>query len=559
MKISKYDLGQLNKELDAALVNAAQYHSDMDRYRDFYLHSAFYPNKSGQVKSNNDLSNNLLRVFADKNIHFTSAFPTIKVPTTGATPEQRQAASLREKILMSTWRKANGRMLQKQWSKDATVLSIAVAETGFDIEARCAFVRRFDPRFCFWQLSNGNQRRLTAFWSVVPITADEAKAKYGVTPTGNGGLSASSLQSTFLRNIDGKDWFLQAIRWDEKIRTAWVGDKMVEEPHEHMQGAIPIDVCTPFDNLDSDGRGAFYLEPMVNMQANLNLTIQRRDNIVQRMAHPVIWGRGIISKQLDDIKNGMKNGGFVGLKQGGELGLLQLNDVKVLNEHEESLRADILRISGFSAAAMGELAGANTSGDALGMYFTPTQRHIENQNISWVSFYESINTKILRVTEKFAKTGEKFSIAGYSASGTLLPMVDDPNKMQYQRGGYAEEFDARQVIDGNYHSIVLFNPATPKNEIEEKRLVMDMMNQKVLSRTTGYEMIGIESPEDELALLTQEQQEPALNPQGMQQLVAAATQAQQAEQQPQQPQAPAGELPKPVASEIKANVRQPVQ
>lgn len=549
----KYDIDSLNSELDTALTNASSYHSDMDRYLEFYLHSAYYQSRSGQNRNSNDLSNNLLRVFANANINFTSKFPTIKVPTTGATKEQRVAASLREKILMSVWRKSNGPMLQKRWAKDGTLLSVAVAETGFDIERRCAFVRRYDPRYCFWQLSDGNERRVEAFWSVVPITAEEAKAKYGVTPRNNGGLSNSSLTNKFLKTIDGKTWFLQAIRWDEKIRTAWIGDVQVEEPHEHMMGGIPIDICTPFDDLDPKGYGAFYLEPMINMQANLNLTIQRRDKIVERYAHPLFWGRGVISRQLDDIKAAVKSGGFVGLKQGGEIGITQLNDLRVLNEHEEALRTDLLRVSGFSAAAMGELAGANTSGDALGMYFTPTQRHIESQNIAWISFYESINTKILRATEKFAKTGEEFSVAGYSASGTLLPMVDEPEKYQMQRGGFAEKFDAREVIDGNYHSIVIMPAITPKNELEEKRLVMDMMNQKVLSRTTGFEMIGIESPEDELALLTQEQQEPALNPQGMQQLVAAATQAQQA----QEPAAPA--VPQKVAGEIKADVRQPVQ
>lgn len=558
--MNKYDLTKLNQELDAALVNASQYHSDMDRYLNFYLDSAFYASKTGAARSNKDISSNLLRVFADKNIHFTSAFPTIKVPTTGATPEQRQAASLREKILTSVWRKSNGRMLQRRWAKDATLLSIAVAETGFDIENRCAFVKRYDPRYCFWQLSNGNEKRVTAFWSVVPITADEAYAKYGVRPTSNGGLSSFGMTNTFLKQIDGKDWFLQAIRWDDKIRTAWIGDVLVEEPHEHMMGSIPIDISTPFDDLDPKGYGAFYLEPMISTQANLNLTIERRDNLVARYAHPVTYGKGIVSKQLDDIKQGMKNGGFVGLKTNGELGILQIKEIGILNDHEKALRDDMLRLSGFSAAAMGELAGANTSGDALGMYFTPTQRHIENQNISWVAFYESINTKILRLTETFAKTGEMFTVAGYSASGTLLPMADDPTKMQYQRGGFSETFDARQVIDGNYHSIVIMNAITPKNEIEEKRLVMDMMTQKVLSRTTGFEMIGIESPEDELALLQQEQSEPALNPQGMQQLVQAAQTAAQRQQAlpPGQSESPTPPpVPQPVAGEI-PNVRQSV-
>ena len=544
------DLTKLNKELEDVITNNTDYHASMDQSRNFYLYSAFYPSKSGQRRNTTDLSNNLLRVYADKNIHFTSAFPTIKVPTTGATTDQRQAASIREKILLGVWRKSGGRNLQRKWAYDGTVFSAAVAETGFDIENRCAFVRRYDPRYCYWQISNGNDRRVTAFWAVYPITADEAMERYGVQPTTQP-ISTSALADTFLKQIDGKDWFLMAIRWDEKLRIAWVGDKLIEEPHEHMMGGIPIDLCMPFEDGDAKGRGAFYLNPMVNLQANLNLTLQRRDNIVSRMSSPVIWGRGIISKQLDDVKNGMKNGGFIGLKQGGELGLLQLNDVKLLNEHAADLREDMMRVSGFSQAAMGELAGANTSGDALGMYFTPTQRHIENQNVAWVSFYEGINAKILRLYEKFAKTGEQFSIAGYSTRGTVLPMTDNADRMSYQRGAFDVVFD-KSVIGGNYNSTVEMNSITPKNELEEKRLVVEAMTQKAISRTTGFEMMGIESPEDELALLTQEQQEPALNPQGMQQIAAAANSL----QQPTDPAA-APTSPSPVAQEIQPNV-QPV-
>jgi len=304
MKKDPYAIKNLNGELDDALMNAAKFHSDMDRYLDFYRHSAYYQTKSGQIRNNDSLANNLLRVFANANINFTSKFPTIKVPTTGATKEQRMAASLREKIIMSVWKKSGGAVLQKKWAKDATLLSVAVAETGFDIKNRCAFVKRFDPRYCFWQYSNGNDGRIVAFWSVVPITADEAFEKYGVKPTNNGGLSNTALQNQFLKNIDGKTWFLQATRWDDKIRTTWIGDVQVEEPHDHMQAGIPIDIAAPFDDLDIKREAAFYLAPMINMQANLNLTIQRRDNIVKRYSHPVMWGRGIISKQLDDIKAG---------------------------------------------------------------------------------------------------------------------------------------------------------------------------------------------------------------------------------------------------------------
>lgn len=541
------DLKQLNSELESVMINTSEYHSKMDQMREFYTRSAFYPTKSGQPQTT-DLRNNLLKVYADKNVHFTSKFPNIKVPTSGASPIERQAASIREKIILGVWDKCEGPLLQRKWAWDATVFSIAVSETGYDIKGRSAYVKRYDPRFVFWQRSNGNDRRVVAFWAVWPITKDEAQRRYGVTPRSQP-IATTSITDQYLKSIDGKEWFLMAIRWDENVRVAWVGDQQIEEPHNHNLGFMPVDMAMPFDDADNKGEGAFYLDPMLPAQAELNYTIARRSKIVSRMSNPLVWGRGIVAKQLDDVKSALKGGGFVGMKSSGELGILQLQDVKLLNEHEESLRKDLQRLSGFSDAAMGELAGANTSGDALGMYFTPTQRHIENQNIAWRAFYQSINSKILRVTERFAKTDETLTVSGYSPSGTVLGMTDS-EELRVSRGSFLVQY-TKEVIGGNYNSIVEFNPVTPKNELEEKRLVADMVDRKFISRTTGYEMIGIESPEDELALLRQEQSEPILNSGGMKDLVAAMQSGMGPTPNPQLPTPPtslAKELPPNVQS-----------
>lgn len=536
-------LKKLNSELESALINFNGYHSEMDKQRSFYLNSAFYPSKSGAAPVNADLSNNLLRVYADMNIDHSSAFPNIKVPTTGATPEERQAASIREKIILATWRKSGGRMLQRKWSFDGTVFSAGVAVTKYDIQNRCAIIERYDPRYCFWQVSNGNNKEVTAFWAVYPITKDDAKAKYGIDKMSADTVPKLGLANSYLNQVDGKDWFMLALRLDATTRQAWIGDQWVEEPHAHQMGGIPVDVAIPFDIADPKGHGGFYLDPLVPLQANLNHTIQRRDRIVERYANPVMYAQGLIATQMNDLKEALKNGGFVGLKAGNELGILQLQEVKVLTEHEQATRDDMQRASGFSAAAMGELAGANTSGDALGMYFNRTQRFIENQHIAWIQFYESINAKILRATEAFAKTGEVLTLSGYSPKGTITAteQEDGSSRLGYQGGGFNVQY-TKEMIGGNYTSVVAMNSVTPKNEIEEKRLVMDMMNTKVISRTSGYEAMGLESPEDELALLKQEQSEPELNPQGMQQLVAAASQANEM-QQPQTPQPLASATP----------------
>lgn len=531
------DIEALNKELESAIINFESYHADMEKYRQFYMHSAFYAPKSGARQDKKELHINLLKVFADKNIHYTCQFPNIKVPTTGASIEQRQAASIREKVLYAVHRKSGTPLLQKKWAKDVTLRSAAISEVRFNIEKRCAEVKRYDPRYVFWQLSNDNSRRVVAFWAVFPITADECQKRYGFRPEKNL-ISTSSFADQYLSSVDGKDWFIQAIRWDDKTRTAWVGDKFIEEAHNHNMGVIPVDLCLPFDDEEYSATGSFFLHPLVPAQAELNHVIKQRANIIQRMANPVVWGRGIIARQFDDLASRLENqgGGFVGLKQQGELGLLQVNETTMLDNNIVDLINHMMRLSGFSAAAFGESVGANTSGDALGMYFTPTQRLIEFQNVSWVAFYESINAKILRAYDMFAKYGEQFKLDGYAPRGTVIAS-GETGKYERTAGGFDITFD-KSVLGGNYSNVVTFPNVTPKNEVAERAFWRDSAKQGIISRTTAYEEIGLLSPEDELAMLTQEQQEPALNPEGTSKLLQAASQMNQSPALPSPAPAP---------------------
>lgn len=528
---------KLNTELSDVIINFSSYHSEMDLNRNYYLHSAFYKPKSGESPMRKELVINLLKVFADKNIYYTSQEPVFKVP---GTPEDRANASLREKIIYAVRRKSNTALLRRRWARDATILSAAVAETGFDKKNRCAFVRRYDPRHCYWQISNDNDKRVIAFWAVFPITLDECQKRYGVTPTSNGGMPETAYQAGTLKHIDGKTWFLQAIKWTGTTRQSWVGDVWVEEPHNHNMGEIPIDVVMPFDDANDNNFGSFYLNPLVPPQAELNHVNKQRANIVNRMANPVVWGRNVVTRQFDDTKQNLEKsgGGFVGLGRQGELGLLQINDVKLLNEHEEKIITHMMRLSGFSAASFGESVGANTSGDALGMYFTPTQRLIEDQNIAWIAFDQSINAKILKAYDMNMTFGEQLSLDGYSTGGTVVAMEDGSKK--YQNGSFKITFD-KTVINGDYVNVAIPKNVTPKDENKERDWATQAVRDRVISRTTAYETMGILSPEDELALLEQEQSDPLLNPDGTQKIL-------QTEQQ-SNPQAP-GAVPagSPVAS-----------
>jgi hypothetical protein len=522
-------LQDLNDELEKVMINSLEYHDRMRANREFYKRSAFYERQAGQSQDKNNTFVNLLQVFADKNIEYTSGFPKIKVPPTGIDQEQRESASTREKILYATHKKNRTPLLQKKWAFDATVLSVAIAETTFDLKDRCVKIIRHDPRKTYWQLSNDSERRVIAFWAVFMITKDEALKTYGVTPTAD--LIGMEARHSFSKVIDGKEWFTMAIRWDGATRVKWIGNRFVEEPHNHLMGEIPIDMAAPIEDADEQTLNpGFYLEPLIPLQAELNDVFYRRSRIVRRMSSPVVWVRGVpAGKRLEDMKAemGKPGGGVLGLAVNGEAGLLQMQETKMLNDHEDRIIVSMTRLSGYGNAAFGESVGANTSGDALGMYFNATQRKVDHQYIDWTAFYESINAKILCLYDRFLKPDEQIKLSGFAPGSTLSSMTDDDGKTSYKMESPAYNISfTKAAIAGNYGSVVIPPSATPKNEIEMKKLAVQAVQAKFMSRTTAYDEFGILSPQDELELLKLEEQEALLNPQGAQQLMQALSAAQ---------------------------------
>jgi hypothetical protein len=516
------DIASLMKELETTARNFIEFHSKMRQQLDYYHYSAFYSFMSGQVDPRTAAHANLLKLFADKNIEYTAPFPKMKVPTPGADQETRYNASIREKIILGAWKKSNGAALQRKFAFDGTIRSVAVAETVKDLKNRCVYVRRHAPQKCFWQLSDdGGELRVVAFWAVRAITKDEAMNRYGVTPKNDAMTNIVGRDDTF-KHIDGREWFTEAWRWDGQTRVHWVGDQFVEKPHNHGFDGIPIDVCMPFESGDDDTHfPAFYLDPLVPLQAELNDTIFRRGRIVRRMSSPVAWVRGMMARKADDLEDVLKRpgGGLVPLTKDGEMGLLQVNDTSMLDNHEADIILQMMRLSGYGNAAFGEPIGANTSGDAIGMYFNATQRKIETQNIAWTQFWESINAKILRAYEQMALGDEEFRISGFAPHGTVLAMEDGTYK-RVSSGIYSDIFTAENIA-GNYSSVAEPVTAAPKNQLELMRIAVDAVDRKVISRTTGYEQYGLDSPEDEFALLEQEQSSPIINPDGVQKLLQA--------------------------------------
>lgn len=523
----KYDLTSLDAEFSAVLNNFNDHHSNMRSNLEFYQHGAFYQAKVGDQKQRNKIGVNLLKAFADKNVNYTSIFPTIKVPAPDVTPEGRQIGQQNEKILYSVHDDQNTRMKQKKWAFDGTVMAEAFAETTFDVKERRVKVKRLDPRFCFYKFANQNDDKLLSFFYAFPMSVEQIKAEYGIEP-GRGTISVAgySADGTYVP-VDGTERMWVVKRYDDEVESMWVGDQFIIKPHKHLYGEIPVDRCVPFGDADETRFPDFFLDPLTPLQAEFNDTLRKKINVLTRLSNIPVVVKGVAANQVDKVKEALLTGGFIGLKQGGEAAFLQLQETKLFDEHMGAIFQHMKDISGYSTVTFGEVAGANTSGDAVAMYFQPTTQTAQNQWISWTHFYESINAKILKFYQTFGKSKEKFTLYGTLPHGTFEKVtVKDENgkkseSTKYVQPGYTLEFLGSQIA-GYYRSQVIAPSVTPKDEVAYKRLILDAVTQKFMPIIQGLEEWGVVDPQDFVDLLEQEGQNPALNPDGVSKVMTAA-------------------------------------
>lgn len=542
-------VAEAEKELEEVMPYFSNLHAEMQMNNEFYQDSVFWKStKAAMDKSSRHVAANMLRVFGDKLITHTSKFPNFKVTPKGTDTYARQTADKREKLLYETHRASNTPLMQGKWADDAAIKGAAIATTLFNFKTRCVEVTRYDPRFAYWKWSNDNDQKLLAFWVAVPMSKSEVYRRFGKR-VGNGTITPDRFEDLTVRMSDDEEYVYFVRRFDGKTRMAWAGDTWIENPHQHQMGIMPVDLVIPQDDGTLERLPKSYLRPLLALQCSLNESVRQKSDIVRRLGNPLVWGRGVMRNQLEPVKKALKgDAGFVGLKAQGELGLLQLPETKMIDSDIEFTIQTMMRISGFGAATFGESVGANTSGDALGMYFTPTTRLIQHQQIKWNAFYEGINYKILFLYQKFMKTNEEKRLTGSAPRGTVMGVYensDGSRKIDYGQSTF-DVVITKEDIGKNFDCTIIFEEPTPKDEIAYKRLLIEAVQQGFISRDTAYEDWGIESPQDELDKLKAERSDPAVNPEGVSRLIDASTKNQAVENQaaqfdiqqaqPQQPQ-----------------------
>lgn len=515
MKVNLSSTKSLEWEFHNVVRDFHSYHDDMKFYLDAYKNNVYFPNTPNSVRKNNK-GVNFLQIFADKLWDYLSEYPKVNVPSLA----EDQTAETREKIILSTdyYNQADTIWVDQMF--DAVVMSCVITFQEYDFQQGCVKKRRIDPRRAYWKRADANSNQISAFWYVEPMTKDAIKDKYNVTPT-TSSMTIDELQDLDISPEDENEYFSVITRVDDNTMVRWVGDRFLIKAHNHQIGAMPVDIAFPFNIANYAKQGDFYMRKLLDLQAEFNRLWAKRANILRRMASPVVWGRGIKQRQFDPTKEAMsQDGGFIGLTENGELGLLTIPETKMIDNALNDIFQRLKDVAGFPTATFGESVGANTSGDALGMYFQPTQRMVNKINTHLKNHLQSANSKTLRLYDRFMVTGEPKTLYGYVPKARIVGN-------QYEQA-FNVSF-TKEDIAGNYYNVVTMSAITPKDDVAYKRLMLDSAREGVLSKVTALSEMGFQSPQDEMNLLEAEQGNPTLNPDGASTLMNSIMQAEQSQ------------------------------
>ena len=520
MSVDMNNTESLQHEFDGVRLEMDTYHEKMQFYLEAYQDNVYYKAKPNSP-ARDRVGVNLLQAFADKNWYYVSPFPKISVP---ALPENREGASKTEKFLYGLHDKNENELLWSKLTFDGTVMSAAVTITDVDYKKRQIKHIRVDPRRAYWKTSDLEGSGIEVFWHALPMRKSKIKRDFGIDVT-----NSKSLGTDFWREYDQVSWrnnihddpyYMVITRIDHETMTRWCGDQFLMTSHKHMLPCAPFDVKFPMELPGTEYRGDFFLRRLKDLQAEFNEQWRQRGNIVRKLGNPAVWGRNVNNNQLNDVKDGLSmDGGFIGLKENGELGILTIPETAMIDKSLIDIYSRMQDVAGFPPATFGAIAGANTSGDALGVYFQPTTRQIDHQNKAYARLLKNINVKSILLARHMLKTDETMSFESYGGRSSKV-VVD--GELANNEAAYTEVFSRADLVTTK--NIVTCSTVTPKDDIGYKRLMMEMARDGVLSKTTALDEMGFLSPQDEIDLLTAEQSNPQLNPDGMSKLLSANAQ-----------------------------------
>jgi hypothetical protein len=277
------------------------------------------------------------------------------------------------------------------------------------------------------------------------------------------------------------------------------------------EGFTPFVVIENIRNA-GDGFGESDIGQARELNELLNYTISRKLHIVSRWLQPTLVWEGAPQNYAQVLTQTLGGGGAIPARLGARLYFLAYDRPNpAVQEIELSLRQSILETAGMNEIAMqGTVQGSINTGPALQAQFQPVLSTIEKKRTEWEYGLERLFAMLLQKQEDIgdSKALGQAVINRSVKSETVLPVTEQDPGANTGEGELVAL--SGKDINGLRRAQVSWPGVLPKDDTESANMEIAKAEKGFQSIYTTLEKLGEEYPDDEIARIRMENQDPTL-------------------------------------------------
>lgn len=292
------------------------------------------------------------------------------------------------------------------------------------------------------------------------------------------------------------------------------------------EGFIPFVVIENI-RADEQGYGEADIAMARELNERINYLLSRRDHVVHRWLNPTLVWEGAPANYAEQLANTVEGGGALPVRLGGRLDFLSHSQPNpAVSEQLQELYQAILESAGINEPALkGLVSGAINTGPALQVQFAPVLATIEKKRAEWTVGLKRLLAMLLEVQEGIGDS----KALGLAVVNSKVKTADAMPVTAGEDGPYGNSQEGELVslsgldIAGLRDVVINWPGVLPADDFAAARLEMEKAAQGLQSIYTTLEKLGTEYPDDELARVRMENDDPSLRGEKVAEQVRAQT------------------------------------
>lgn len=265
------------------------------------------------------------------------------------------------------------------------------------------------------------------------------------------------------------------------------------------EGFIPY---VTIENIRNQGvsYGESDIDQVREINEQLNYLLSRKQYVVGRWLQPTLVWEGAPQNYLEILTSTIGGGGAIPTRLGSRLYFLAYDHANpAVAEMEATLRTSILETAGLNEASFqGSVHGYGNSTASIGAQFQPTTAVIVEKQTAWGVGLQKLCSMLLQLTEDIGDS----EMLG-------LTVVNASIKKENASDGEVVQLSG-QDIAGLRKVNITWPGILAKDDLPTANLEMQKMQAGVQSIYTTLEKLGEEFPDDEIARIRMENEDPSL-------------------------------------------------